>query len=581
MKQRSPGGIAKVFHFPKEDQRLRVVRFVCRIVCIGFAVIETWSQRQFINEDGIAYLDMSDAFIKHNIHLLINPIWSPLYPTLIGIVTWITRPSPLWEVQIAHLLNLLIFLGTMASFEFLMRQVIRSARMGIGWINRSLTAPSSVWKWELLGYSFFAWSTIGMIWGPRMVTPDLCVAGFIYLDAGLLLKLRAESTSRSSVILGVALGLGYWAKAILFPMAFVFMLVEMLLIVGWRMAARKAASTFLVFSVLALPLFIGMSLRVGRLSYSEAGSLNYAWHVNLFNPYAAAASGMFPLLKHPMALLHRKPDVFGFKEPLSLTYPPRSDMEYWSAGVSPVVNYRQQLRAVRENITVIFTDSHIMPLSGLIIAGVLAVIFNMRGRVPTVYNSWPLLLPAIVATCLYLMVSVEPRYVAPFFVLILLGLLPGMLVEDSKASTSLVTRTSVIIAGLLMILSSLLVVYHLAGFPRWVNNGEMLRHVGESLNMVGVKPGEGVAVIGDSSDGCRWARMGRVHIVAQIIREGTQEFWTRSSPSVQAEVFSAFVQAGAKAVVAEEIPPADQMQYWQRLGDTNYFVRMLSSANSQ
>src|SRR5208282_4582515 len=162
-----------------EHQKSKLTILVCRIVCIGFALIEAWSQRRFINEDGISYLDMSDVLIRHNWHLLINPIWSPLYPFLIGVATWLTRPSAQWEVPIVHALNFLIFLGALASFEFLMRQVIRVLRQENGREDGDSRAPLPVWAWQLLGYSLFAWSTFGMIWAPRMITPDLLVATFV------------------------------------------------------------------------------------------------------------------------------------------------------------------------------------------------------------------------------------------------------------------------------------------------------------------------------------------------------------------------------------------------------------------
>ena len=173
-----------------EDQRYKLTRLICRSVCIAFALLETWSGRQFLNQDGISYLDMSDAFLRHNWHLLVNPLWSPLYPFLIGVATWLTHPSAQWEVPIVHLLNFIIFLGALASFEFLLRQVIRVLGREEGGQHADSEVPPSAWRWQLLGYSLFAWSTFGVMLAPRMITPDLCVAMFVYLDCGLLLRLR-------------------------------------------------------------------------------------------------------------------------------------------------------------------------------------------------------------------------------------------------------------------------------------------------------------------------------------------------------------------------------------------------------
>ena len=141
----------------------KLTRLVCWSICIGFALIEAWSGRQFTNPDGIAYLDMSDALLKHNLHLLINPLWSPLYPSLIGIATWLLRPSAYWELPIAHLVNFAIFLGMLASFEFLLRQVICLLNVEEEQHGADSAVPLPVWTWQLLGYSLFAWSTFVFI----------------------------------------------------------------------------------------------------------------------------------------------------------------------------------------------------------------------------------------------------------------------------------------------------------------------------------------------------------------------------------------------------------------------------------
>lgn len=179
-----------------------------------------------------------------------------------------------------------------------------------------------------------------------------------------------------------------------------------------------------------------------------------------------------------------------------------------------------------------------------------------------------------------MLVSVEPRYVAPFLVLVLLGLLSGVLLQNPKDDPRRTAVWAVAVSTCLMALSALLVVYHLAGFPRQ-ENGEVFAQVGESLNAAGVEPGEEVAIIGDSSDGCRWARMARVRIVAQILREDVDDFWQISDPHVEAGVYDAFVKAGAKAVIAEQAPPYGKLADWQRLGDTQYYVHFLVPVEQQ
>jgi hypothetical protein len=161
-------------------------------------------------------------------------------------------------------------------------------------------------------------------------------------------------------------------------------------------------------------------------------------------------------------------------------------------------------------------------------------------------------------------------------------LFPGILLQNPKDAAKRTAISTVVITTSVIVLTALFVVYHLAGFPR--GNGDALGvyvQVGKSLNKAGVRPGEDVAIIGDSSDGCRWARMARVRIVAQILREDTDDFWRVSDPRVKAEVYDAFARAGAKAVVAEETPPPGGFGDWQRLGDTHYYVHFLALSRSE
>jgi 4-amino-4-deoxy-L-arabinose transferase-like glycosyltransferase len=565
-----------------EDRRSSLTVLACRIVCVAFALLETWSQRHFINEDGISYLDMSDGLIRHNWHLLVNPIWSPLYPFLIGLVTWFTRPTPRWEVAIAHILNFVIFLGALASFEFLLRQVIGIFRQDADRGDSYSAMQVPLWAWQLLGYSLFAWTAFGMMWAPRMVTPDLCVAMCIYLDAGLLLQLRTRSSLwRTCFLLGLTLGLGYLGKAILFPMAFVFIAVAFVAIGAWKKAILPLAVTFLVFCAISAPLVIGMSERLGKPSYSEAGNLNYAWHVNHVGGGKLAGGPFFPAeagppadLEHPAILLYRHPEVYEIEEPLVLTYAPRSDMGYWGEGTKVVFSPRNQIETIIEGLVLLFRDPHILPLSALIVAGFLIILlrFMSHRRVKSVPIIWSLLVPGIIGPCLYLLISVEPRYVAPFFLLILLGLLPAVALGGSSKTHAQRTIWPVAVATGLMIASGALVAYHAAGFPR-AENGEIFLEVGSALNHAGVQPGEEIGIIGDGSDGCRWARLARVRIVAQVLREDVPAFWKINHPD---GVYEAFRRAGAKAVVAEQAPSPDRLSDWQQLGNSHYYVHFLA-----
>ena len=107
---------------------------------------------------------------------------------------------------------------------------------------------------------------------------------------------------------------------------------------------------------------------------------------------------------------------------------------------------------------------------------------NAPRRFKNILRSWPLLVPGVAALCLYLLVSVEPRYVAPFLVLVFLGLFPGILLENPKDAAKRTVISTMVIATSLMVLTALFVVYHLAGFPRG-DPGEVLECLSRWANL--------------------------------------------------------------------------------------------------
>lgn len=566
------------------DDKYRLTRLVCWSVCTVLALLDAWAGRQYTDPDGISYLDMSDALLKHNWHLLINPHWSPLYPFLIGVATWLTRPSAYWELPIVHAVNLVIFLGALASFDFLLRQVI--CVLGRNHVRQDAHSaePLPTWMWKLLAYSLFAWSTFVLGNGLRKVTPDLCVAMFVYLDAGLLLRLRAGANrSGTCLLLGLTLGLGYLAKAILFPMAFVFMAVAFLVVGNWRKAVRPLAITLLVFGAIAAPLFISISRMVGRPSFSESGNLNIAWQINGLPMLPFYSSDPPPDLKHPMSLLYSHPDVFGFAEPIASTYPPWHNPQYWNAGVSTAFNPQAQLREIGQNLTAFFANLYMAPLWVLIAGGIMLLFLNRRAprKIQHIVKGWPLLVPGVAGLSAYTLVLVQPRYIAPFLVLVFLGLFPGILLQKSR-DTAKNAAATLVIAASVMVYTSLFIVLHLAmPLPILQGHGGRFYQVAESLNKEGVRPGGGVAIIGSGWNGMMWARLARLHIVAQIPPEDANDFWHAPGPRAKSEVYDAFARTGAEAVVTEETPPSVGFADWQKVGDTQYYVHILALPGSK
>lgn len=553
-------------------------------ICIGFALLELWTGRYYNNPDGISYLDMSDALLKHNWQLLVNPYWSPLYPFLIGVARWLFRPSAYWEIPVVHLVNFGIFLGALAAFEFFLAQVVRVYRRKNDGQVTEPTFPLPVSVWQLVGYSLFAWSTFVLAKDVLYVTPDLCVMACVYLDAGLLLRLRIEENKLPVfLLLGITLGLGYYAKAVLFPMAFVFMAVAFLVAGGWRKATLPSLLMFLVFGVVSAPLFTAISNSVGHFTFGESGTNAYATLVGGGQKLPFYGSTLPSYLVHPLNRIHHDPDVFEFSHPFNVTYPIGYDIPYWNAGFKAGIDVRSQLGVLRQSVMKFFTIL-IMPMAGPIVCFIILIMLstNLPGCLWRIAKSWPLIIPGIAGLCIYSLVLVESRYIAAFAALIWVGLVSGIRTRRTSDTIRLASITTLVFVGWLMTMVAGYCVYHsVRPQPIFQGEGGMYFQVAEALNAEGLQPGQAVAIVGSGGDASMWARLARVRIIAQIPPEDADDFWRASDPRMKTEVYDAFARAGARAVVTEETPPSGGFEDWQTVGDTWYHVHFLASPRSK
>src|SRR3982751_2686011 len=97
--------------------------FWCLAILLGAA--QTWSVRHSIFSDGIAYLDITSAYLRGDWVDAINPYWSPLYSWLLATAFLIIRPAPYWQVAVLHTVNFAAFLASCAAMEFYLRELVQ------------------------------------------------------------------------------------------------------------------------------------------------------------------------------------------------------------------------------------------------------------------------------------------------------------------------------------------------------------------------------------------------------------------------------------------------------------------------
>src|SRR5688572_20627691 len=473
---------------------------------------------QSMNEDGISYLDLGDAYLAGDSEP-INSVLSPVYPLILGSALRLVRPSVQWEFTFVHLLNFGIYLLAMICFESFWRETRRALEAEVDARPGEITLPG--WAWWVFGYALFVWSSVVLIrsW---TVTPDMLIAAIVYLAAGLLVRIgSAQPRPVTHVLFGSLLGLGYLTKAVMLPLGLLFLLAAAVL--EWKRARNLRYWLYgaLVFAVIAAPLVLALSLDKRRLTFGEVGRLTYLRYVNGM-PYphwpATAPSGLgHPL--HPARRIHDDPAVYAFRTPVRGTYPLSYDPSYWYDGVSSRFDPAGQFRRLAASGKVYFDlfardQGAMLGVVGLLLA------MSMNRRRRGTWLSWPVALVATgtAAFTVYLPVYVEGRYLAPFVVMLWGGLLSLVRLEDLALA-----RSSLRAAGIIL---PLLVVLQIGAFD-WYHASRIARagaasaraqatpwQVAEAVLKAGVQPGDEIGFIGYAF-GAGFARLARIRITSE------------------------------------------------------------------
>jgi hypothetical protein len=313
------------------------------LVVLLFGLSRTWIGRYSMGADGISYLDLSDAFRRHDWPGFLNAYWSPLYPMLLGIGRMVLPASKPGELIAAHVVNFFIYVAALGCFEFFYRELRKATVATVPCTgDDSVRLPeSALWS---VAHALFLWASLDLItvWD---VCPDLCVSAFVYAIAGLLLRFRDDPSWKHALALGTVLGASYWAKAVMFPLAFAFMAIALFSTRSLKLAAKGGLVMVLFFAVLAGPVVAALSRQKHRLTFGDSGRINYAMFVSpggaTRNWQGEPQFGITAV--HPTRKLLSDPPVYEFAKPIGGTFPPWYDPSYWEEGRVPVFNLKAQL----------------------------------------------------------------------------------------------------------------------------------------------------------------------------------------------------------------------------------------------
>jgi hypothetical protein len=564
-------------------------------LAVTLALIAAWAGRYEMTHDGISYLDMSRAVLRGDWPRAINGHWSPLYPWLLALAMALARPDARWAFPVVHAVNFVIFLAALASFDFFLRQLVRYRKTVASRPVDNGREQVPEWVIVTTGYVIFIWSSLNLM-GMAFVAPDLAVATCVFLAAGWLLRCRMHPERWGAfAVLGLALGVGYLAKAPMFPIGFVFLLLSVVPLpagLSMQAAARRAAVTLVVFMCIAATLVFGFYQTRGRVTLGDSAWLNYLWHVDrLPILHYQGEFRVFGTPTHPTRQISKAPAAYEFAGPVEATYPPWFDPAYWYAGLQPRFSLRGHVITARWSLRLYGADDalhHWMP-GAVVFLGTAAFLAWRRWlSLPALRQHAAIWVPGVAALAAFGSLHLESRYIAPFMVLLWLGLVTSVRIapaRDVRRTAGLLVAVLILFHGAIIAGMSGRHAYDIARelvAPNRAPAADIPWQVASGLRQMGIEPGHRVAVIGPGIRAAYWAWLARVRIVGEVPAWAKRDFWL-AEEGVRRAILERFAEAGADAVINQpnfrdegHEPVVDfSSMGWRRVGDTDYYVLLL------
>ena len=72
----------------------------------------------------VSYLDMADAYIRHDWKTAISGTLTPFYSWILALFTLILKPSPSWEYPCVVFVDIFVYIFTILCFDFFLHRVV-------------------------------------------------------------------------------------------------------------------------------------------------------------------------------------------------------------------------------------------------------------------------------------------------------------------------------------------------------------------------------------------------------------------------------------------------------------------------
>ncbi|MEO8594984.1 MAG: hypothetical protein ABI759_16815 [Candidatus Solibacter sp.] len=553
------------------------------VLCALLIIPVVWDGAQgWIFPDSLSYIDLaSDAVRVSPTVLLKNAYWSPLYPAMLATALAALRPSLATEVTVFYFVHWLTFVFAAAGFGVFWWTFLQWLR-GTGWVE--LREDDRLFR-ALAGFGyvlFFVAHLNRTLW---YLTPDLLMEGTVLFAAALAIRLyRPGAGIRHSVWLGAAMGAGYLAKAPMFLLSLALLAILWLMPPPDRHGRRHSLVALAVFCLVAAPLVVSLSREKHRLTFGDAGKLNYAYHIGDL-PKHSGWIGQNPkdgVPAHPPRTISDLVLLMEFRTPVSGTIPIWYDPSYWWEGVKVHFDLGRQLNGLLRPFRMVHSVQSIL----LALVAIAIALTLLSGRVRRAIRgsgiqAWILLVWPLMALTMYALVVFNYRYTVGFILLLCLGALTLVLrvLRPAAAIKLLLGGIALLAIASVVLLRPVVKGALHSGSPtepltrvEGQDNRASSIAVAQELARMGIRAGDEIAVLGTGLDGY-YARMAGVRVVAQIWEDPDRI--ENLEASQVGQILSQLRQTGVKALLSRTKRGFVHDDGWVAVPRTDVFIRVL------
>jgi len=416
----------------------------------------------------------------------------------------------------------------------------------------------------------------------------MCVTALLLVAASQLIRNLRTPSRQGAFGLGVLLGALYLAKAAQFLLDGVVVGTMFLFYVytHGRRATALCAALAAGLALVAVPWIAVLSLHYGRVTFSDSPKIATLWRIAGKEGLVHPQSVPFGVgrLVHPTRKIFTAPDVFEFATPIAATYPPGRDPAYWLDGLSVQLPLRMSLYVFYWNMygyTKLFLESYPVLTVGLVLLALLAG--SCRPGQPALRSGLigaaPLLLWSVAAFLMYAAVVVEYRYLSGALIILCVTVIAvGLRTITDSPRRQLVAHVSVAVVGLGLVVPELVNIYGQARRIVEECTGRSVPFhrdlaIARAVESAGVPVRSRIATIGYSATHY-FARLGRLHIAAEVIDPEVTKFW-RMAPVERELLYSNLRSYDVTAVVTATAPENSVNAGWIPLAGTPYWLLLL------